>query len=70
MEDIIAIFIFSTIGLSLLSLIAMGGYVTVKQQQHKQKELEIELLRLENEAFMLLERKAMREEKHLEEPKN
>lgn len=67
LEDIIAIFIFSAIGLSLLSVIAIGGYVTVKQQQHKQKELEIELLRLENEAFMLLERKAIREGKQLEE---
>ena len=57
LDDIIAIIIFSSFGIALLSTVGFMGYATVKQYQIKQKQLEIELIKLENESFLLIEQK-------------
>lgn len=54
MVDII---IFSIFPIIILGSIGLGGYALVKEYQVKQKKLDIEMMKLENEALLLIEKK-------------
>ncbi|TQR20435.1 hypothetical protein [Psychrobacillus vulpis] len=55
----VEIIIFSSFGIALVSMVGLMGYATVKQYQIKQKQLEIEMMKLENEAFLQIEKKQL-----------
>ncbi|MFF2754170.1 hypothetical protein ACFVR1_10555 [Psychrobacillus sp. NPDC058041] len=62
----VEILIFSIFPMIILGSLGLGAYATVKEYQVKQKKLEIEMMKLENEAFLLIEKK----QALLEESKN
>jgi hypothetical protein len=63
MVDILLVSIFPII---ILGSLGLGAYAMVKEYQVKQKKLDIEMMKLENEAFLLIEKK----QELLEESKN
>ncbi|WP_391118941.1 hypothetical protein [Psychrobacillus sp. L3] len=51
------ILVFSIFPIIILGSLGLGGYAMAKEYQVKQKKLDIEMMKLENEAFLLIEKK-------------
>lgn len=53
----IDILIFSIFPMIILGSLGLGAYAMAQEYQVKQKKLDIEMMKLENEAFLLIEKK-------------
>ncbi|QFF97446.1 hypothetical protein PB01_00690 [Psychrobacillus glaciei] len=65
----VEIMIFSIFPIIILGSIGLGAYAMVKEYQVKQKKLDIEMMKLENEAFLLIEKKHVLLEETKDGPK-